>query len=103
MHRSLRWKLVAILAVVIGTSAFAWVPPLADRLGLPLPGLVARRRLALGLDLRGGVQFVLRVNADEALAVDSSVTRDEVVAQAREAIDRRVNALGVLEPIIAVQ
>jgi SecD/SecF fusion protein len=103
MHRRLRWKLVVVLAVVIGTSAFAWFPPLADRLGLHVPGFLDQRRLLLGLDLEGGVQFVLRVNAGEALAVDSTLTRDEVVAQAREAIDRRVNALGVVEPVIAVQ
>src|SRR5688572_4100796 len=103
MYRNLRWKLVVILAVVIGTSAFAWVPPLANRLGLPLPAFMAERRLSLGLDLKGGVQFVLRVNAQEALGADPSQTRDEVVAQAREAVDRRINALGVLEPVIAVQ
>jgi SecD/SecF fusion protein len=103
MYRNLRWKLVVILALVIGTSAFAWVPPLANRLGLPLPGFMAERRLSLGLDLKGGVQFVLRVNAQEALGVDASLTRDDVVAQAREAVDRRINALGVLEPVIAVQ
>jgi preprotein translocase SecF subunit len=103
MRRQLRLKLVVILALVIGASAFAWVPPLADRLGLPLPRVLAEQRLSLGLDLSGGVQFVLRVNVHEALAVDPTVTRDEVVAQAREAVDRRVNALGVLEPVITVQ
>jgi hypothetical protein len=75
MYRNLRWKLVVILALVIGTSAFAWVPPLANRLGLPLPGFMAERRLSLGLDLKGGVQFVLRVNAQEALGVDASLGR----------------------------
>jgi SecD/SecF fusion protein len=103
MYRNLRWKLVVILAVVIGTSAFAWVPPLANRLKLPLPAFMAERRLSLGLDLTGGVQFVLRVNAHEVLGVDPSQTRGDVVAQAREAVDRRINALGVLEPVIAVQ
>ena len=103
MYRNVRWKLVGILALVIGASALAWVPPLADRLGWPLPGFMAERRLSLGLDLRGGVQFVLRVNAQEALGVDAALTRDDVVAQAREAVDRRVDALGALEPVIAVQ
>ena len=103
MYRNLRWKLIVILVIVIGTSAFAWVPPLANRLGLPLPEFMAERRLSLGLDLKGGVQFVLRVNAQEALDVAPSQTRDDVVAQAREAVDRRINALGVLEPVIAVQ
>ncbi|MPZ17339.1 MAG: hypothetical protein GEV06_05430 [Luteitalea sp.] len=103
MPRSLRWKLIVILAVVIGMSAFAWFPPLADELGWSGPRFLTQKRLLLGLDLKGGVQFVLRVNAGEALAVDPTLTRDEVVAQAKEAIDRRVNALGVVEPVIAVQ
>ena len=103
MYRNLRWKLVVICALVLVTSAFAWFPPLASRLGLPLPEFMAERRLSLGLDLQGGVQFVLRVNAQEALGVDPTQTRDDVVAQAREAVDRRINALGVLEPVIAVQ
>jgi preprotein translocase subunit SecD len=103
MHRNLRWKLVVVLALVIGMSAFAWVPPLADQLGLPLPAFMAERRLSLGLDLEGGVQFVLRVNAEDALSSDPSITRDDVVAQAREAVERRINALGVLEAVIAVQ
>jgi SecD/SecF fusion protein len=103
MSRNLLWKLGLVLALVVGTSAFAWVPPLADHLGRALPEFMADRRLSLGLDLKGGVQFVLRVNTQEALAGDASLTRDEVVAQAREALDRRINALGVLEPVIAVQ
>ena len=108
MIRKLRWKLVVILAVVIGTSAFAWLPPVAEQLGLRVPGFFTQKRLLLGLDLKGGVQFVLRVNADEVLGragADESgaVTRHEIVAQAKEAIDRRINALGVTEPVIAVQ
>ena len=108
MIRKLRWKLVVILAVVIGTSAFAWLPPVAEQLGLGVPGFFTQKRLLLGLDLKGGVQFVLRVNADEVLGrsgADESgaVTRHEIVAQAKEAIDRRINALGVTEPVIAVQ
>ena len=108
MNRRLRWKLVLILAVVISTSAIAWLPPLAERLGVAEPGLLAQSRLRLGLDLKGGVQFVLKVHADEALAPvhagdASTLTRDDIVAQAREAVDRRVNALGVVEPTIAVQ
>jgi SecD/SecF fusion protein len=103
MHRRLRQKLAVVLLVLAGVSAFAWLPPVADRLGLHLPEFFAGRRLRLGLDLTGGVQFVLRVNVDEALGVDETVTRDEIVARARETVDRRINALGVLEPLIVVQ
>jgi len=103
MPRSVRRKVVAILLVTLGISALAWAPPLVDRLGWPAPPWLAAHRLRLGLDLRGGVQFVLRVNVHEAQAIDSTVTTAEVVARTREAIDRRINALGVVEPVIAVQ
>jgi preprotein translocase SecF subunit len=103
MRRRLLWKLVAILVLVLGTSALVWLPPLAERLAPHGPRSLTARRLKLGLDLKGGVQFVLKVHADEALGIDPTVTRDEIVAQAREAVDRRVNALGVVEPVIAVQ
>ncbi len=106
MNRNLRWKLALILSVVIGTSFFAWFPPLADQLNLRIPTYLAEKTLRLGLDLRGGVQFVLRVNADEALTranAEECVTHDDIVNQAKEAIDRRINALGVVEPVIAVQ
>ena len=86
MSRDLRWKPVVILAVVLAVSAFAWMHPLADRLGFVLPEFLAERRLSLGLDLKGGVQFVLRVNADEALGAEASLTRDDVVAGARDAV-----------------
>jgi SecD/SecF fusion protein len=108
MIRKLRWKLVVLLVVVVGTSAFAWLPPVAEQLRLRVPGVFTQKRLLLGLDLRGGVQFVLRVNADEVIGRPGSdqsgaITRADVVAQAKEAIDRRINALGVTEPMIAVQ
>jgi protein-export membrane protein SecD/preprotein translocase SecF subunit len=59
--------------VTLGISMFAWLPPLADRFGLPAPDFVMRRGLKLGLDLHGGVQMVLRVNTDDALLAE---TRD---------------------------
>jgi preprotein translocase subunit SecD len=96
-------KLVVVLIVIIATSAAAWFPPLAGRFGLDGPTSLTQNRLLLGLDLRGGVQFVLRVNVEEALGDGSALTRDEVVALAKQAVDRRVNALGVVAPVIAVQ
>ena len=59
--------------------------------------------LKLGLDLNGGVQLVLRVKAGEALArqPQSGLTPDDIVEQAMRTIERRVNDLGVAEPVIA--
>ena len=56
-----------------------------------------RSALKLGLDLNGGVQLVLRVKTDPAMA---PAARDEIVEQALRTIDRRVNELGVTEPVI---
>jgi SecD/SecF fusion protein len=53
--------------------------------------------LKLGLDLNGGVQLVLRVKTDPRMP---PAQRDEIVEQALRTIDRRVNELGVTEPVI---
>ncbi len=53
--------------------------------------------LKLGLDLNGGVQLVLRVKTDPQMP---PAQRDEIVEQALRTIDRRVNELGVTEPVI---
>ena len=103
MVSKLRWKVVLVLAAIFVGSICAWYPPLADLAGLSGPRFLLQKRLTLGLDLKGGVQFALRVNVDEALRTDADVTRDDIVAQARQAVDRRINELGVLEPLIAVQ
>lgn len=55
--------------------------------------------LQLGLDLRGGVAFTLEV-AEQALATDVPLEREEKLSKAVEIIAQRVNAFGVTEPII---
>src|SRR5262245_8599745 len=114
MNRRLRWRIAVTLVVTLGLSIFAWYPMLADRAGLPNPEFMRERRPRLGLDLRGGVHMVLRVNTDDAVALETrragalsgaaiAAVRADTVRQARETIERRVNALGVAEPIIAIQ
>jgi protein-export membrane protein SecD/preprotein translocase SecF subunit len=175
MNSRLRWRVAATLAVTLGISIFAWYPFLADRYGLANPGFILEKRLRLGLDLKGGIQMVLRVNTDDAVLVETRNTagrleealtrqgvkrgaievlgpgqfrvadviaesdrafrrvadevagnfdrtsglrdtytfaiapdalaslRTETVRQARQTVERRVNELGVAEPIIAIQ
>jgi len=155
MMRKIRWRVATILTVV-ALAVFAFVPP--------------SQKVALGLDLRGGVHLVLRVHTGDALRVETETTvdrlrdsltregvqvetlevvdeatfravgisddamfrelvandeavyerrsepggyrfrmldslqrqlREETVAQALETIERRVNELGVAEPIVA--
>ena len=85
---SIRNRVLAIIGVI--ALSFWFVYPLQDS-------------LKLGLDLNGGVQLVLRVKADEALLrqPQAGVTRDDIVTQALRTIERRVNELGVAEPVIA--
>ena len=59
----------------------------------------SKGRLQLGLDLRGGVAFVLEV--DEVAAGNlRDDEREEKLAKAVEIIGNRINGLGVSEPII---
>ena len=103
MVSKLRWKVALVLAVILVSSVWAWYPLLADRVGVSSPRFLMQKRLALGLDLKGGVQFQLRVNVDEALRASAGATREEIVEQAKQAVDRRINELGVVEPLIVVQ
>ncbi len=71
--------------------------------------LSARSEIKLGLDLKGGVHLVLRVKADDALHRQTPATgtalnglRRETVQQALSTIERRVNELGVAEPVVAL-
>ena len=156
MNSNLKWKVVAILAVV-ALAVFSFYPP--------------QQKVRLGLDLKGGVHLVMRVQTDDALKVETEsvaerlredfttkniafasiaaqppnkvvvsgiqneqafraasdeitsaaydrsggsgaftftlkpnierTLRDESVTQALQTIERRVNELGVAEPIVA--
>ncbi len=175
MKKNIRWKLLTSLAVFLIFFAVGVYPILAQRYHMPLPARLAAKQLKLGLDLKGGVQLVLRVQTDEALKIHTTTTseqlreslktagitvtsisvtsptvfrvegvpadkdaqftrladdqttteyernsgaggaydftmrpnvavtmREQAVTQARETIDRRVNELGVTEPIISL-
>ena len=70
MTSNLRWKLIAILAVV-ALAVVAFYPP--------------AEKVRLGLDLKGGVHLVLRVQTDDALKLETETSaerlRDELSRQ----------------------
>ena len=66
---NLRWKIVTILAVFVVFFGIGVYPILAARYNLPAPQWLRDRQLKLGLDLKGGVQLVMRVETDDALRV----------------------------------
>ncbi len=67
MAKNLRWKVLFIIGVVV-VAVFAVYPP-ADQ-------------IRLGLDLRGGVHLVLRVQTDDALRVETETNAEALSEQA---------------------
>src|SRR6188768_3683079 len=63
MGKNLRWKLLVILGVV-ALSVFSFYPP--------------DKKVRLGLDLKGGVHLVLRVQTDDALRLLTESTADQL-------------------------
>jgi len=74
---------VFIFAVVVGLSLWMVYPP--------------QQTIPLGLDLNGGVQLILRVKTE---GIEPG-KRNETVDQAVQIVERRVNELGVAEPVVA--
>jgi preprotein translocase subunit SecD len=70
MNKNLRWKIITIL-VVVGLAVWAFYPP--------------QEKVRLGLDLKGGVHLVLRVQTDDALRLETESTAERL----REALSER--------------
>lgn len=97
--------IVALIAVIA-----IWVDIPHHRFDLPFgcPGICLRLgdryiqqeiKTHLGLDLQGGTQLILRLQT-EKLPQGSNTPIDTLNEQARKVIDRRINSLGVSEPVI---
>ncbi len=80
MRRRDGWRLGIVLAAVIASVIFLYITP-----------------FNLGLDLKGGVHVVLE--ADES----ATTVTNETIAGVVSIIERRINALGVSEPLIQRQ
>jgi preprotein translocase subunit SecD len=96
-YKNLRWKTLTIVAVVLIFASVGVYPILAQRYGLPAPGWLMAKQLKLGLDLKGGVHLVLRVNRDDALRIST----ESVGEQLREALTTAgvtVGAINVTSP-----
>jgi preprotein translocase subunit SecD len=68
---NLRWKLIITLGVFVAFGVVGVYPIAAQRWGLPAPQWLMDRALKLGLDLKGGVHLVLRVQTEDALALET--------------------------------
>ena len=78
MYKNLRWKLITILAVFVLFFGLGVYPILAQRYHLPAPSWLAAKQLKLGLDLKGGVHLVMRVNTSDALRLHTTTTSEQL-------------------------
>ena len=75
---NLRWKIVTVLAVFVIFFAVGPYPILAARYHLPAPGWLMDKQLKLGLDLKGGVHLVLRVQTEDALRLETDLESERL-------------------------
>src|SRR5947209_7300310 len=87
--------LIAVGVIAIVAIWLAW--PTNNEINLSPLGINYQRDIAIreGLDLQGGIQVLLQADMPAGQPVDA----DAMVA-AKQIIERRVNALGVSEPLI---
>ena len=78
MNQNLRWKLLAIFAIFVIFFTLGVYPVLAPRYHLPLPGWLSAKQLKLGLDLKGGVHLVLRVQTEQAIQAATTTTAEQI-------------------------
>ncbi|MEP6915271.1 MAG: protein translocase subunit SecD, partial [Acidobacteriota bacterium] len=97
MNKNIRWKLLASFAVLVLTFMVGVYPIVAQRYHWPAPGWLMAKQLRLGLDLKGGVHLVLRVQTDDALKIQTTTTSEQI----REALRTAgipVTTIGVSSP-----
>jgi preprotein translocase subunit SecD len=78
--QNIRWKIITIVVVLIVFAGVGVYPILASWKNLPAPGWLKEKQLKLGLDLKGGVHLVLRVQTDDALRIESETEMERLRA-----------------------
>src|SRR5437016_13026920 len=95
MNRHLRLKAVCLFLVFTIFAAVGVYPILAARYSISSPGWLMDKQLKLGLDLKGGVHLVLRVQTDDALRL---VTEQESERLREELKSKNINASNIVVP-----
>ena len=70
MYKNLKWKVLAIAAVA-AIGIYAFVPP--------------SKKVKLGLDLKGGIQMILKVNTEDAVELATETAAEQFRAELVEA------------------
>ncbi len=85
MNKNLRWKVITTFAV-LALAVFFFYPP--------------QQKVKLGLDLKGGVHLVLKVQTDDAVKLETEVTAERLrETHARRAALRRHRHRRAADPL----
>src|SRR5262245_34404802 len=94
---NLRWKLALIIAVTVIFGAVGVYPIAAARYGITQPKWLTDKMIKLGLDLKGGVHLVLRVQTDDALRIESEAEMERL-RQSLQTAGINVTGLSLIDP-----
>jgi len=98
MNKNIQWKLITILAVLVIFAGVGVYPIVASMYGIKSPGVLMQKQLKLGLDLKGGVHLVLRVQTDDALKSQT----DQAAEQLRDALrTKNIPVKSITAPSVA--
>jgi preprotein translocase subunit SecD len=78
MYKNLRWKVLTILTVFVVFFSIGVYPLLSEHYHWPCPSWLKAKQLKLGLDLKGGVHLVLKVNTDDALRISTTAISEQL-------------------------
>jgi len=76
--QNLRWKIVTVAVSFIVFVALGVYPILAQRYGINSPSWLMAKQLKLGLDLKGGVHLVMKVQTDDALKLECDIESERL-------------------------
>lgn len=85
------WQSITIVVVIATLATWVSLPGSSWDIG----GFREDHPVRLGLDLQGGLQLTLEARPPEGVSVDS-----RLLEGTRDTLERRVNALGVSEPLV---
>jgi preprotein translocase subunit SecD len=98
MNKNIRWKVSTILAVLVIFAGVGVYPIVASNFGINSPSWLMQKQLKLGLDLKGGVHLVLRVQTDDAIRLET----DQAAERLREALRmRNIMVMSIATPSIS--
>src|SRR5262252_4475034 len=75
---NIRWKVLTIIGVFVVFAAVGVYPLIAGHYNVHSPSWLMDKQLKLGLDLKGGVHLVLRVETEEALRGETEIEMERL-------------------------